>query len=376
MIWSWQQEALSQSIKNDKKILQFKTVNKVQIVFDALARNARTRKSIRQILHSWRQTILADKFYRNSPFYRCEDNLGLMKLSFGKLKVFTMQRISRKKKINYIEDQIRQRFLKQWIRTTHLSQVVNKWRSQRDRALFGEFFSVLKLRVMKQRVIGFRNLKVKAGAMLRLREYARRKRETRRLADALKQNHRKLVLSFCVGIMVDRYQEKVERKERLRQYTEQQQRNQKSRVLKELNQYRVSKMQGQLSAQFYRHVIKTKIITSFKKHTERQRSAKQIQQQQTKVLKTYMLNLWLDIALKKDPKYIEWNLKERQNEPLVYETLLNYKARHLLDRARAELQQNCFLALIKFTTLDRNLKLFKDVQRQRRSLTIKSLYFR
>ena len=86
--------------------------------------------------------------------------------------------------------------------------------------MFGEFFSVLKLRVMKQRVIGFRNLKVKAGAMLRLREYARRKRETRRLADALKQNHRKLVLSFCVGIMVDRYQEKVERKERLRQYTE------------------------------------------------------------------------------------------------------------------------------------------------------------
>ena len=50
-----------------------------------------------------------------------------------------------------------------------------------------------------------------------------------------------------------------------------------------------------------------------------------------------MLNLWLDIALKKDPKYVEWNLKERQNEPLVYETLLNYKARHLLDRARAEL---------------------------------------
>ena len=50
-----------------------------------------------------------------------------------------------------------------------------------------------------------------------------------------------------------------------------------------------------------------------------------------------MLNLWLDIALKKDPKYIEWNLKERQNEPIVYETLLNYKAKHLLDRAKAEM---------------------------------------
>ena len=72
-----------------------------------------------------------------------------------------------------------------------------------------------------------------------------------------------------------------------------------------------------------------------------------------------MLNLWLDIALKKDPKYIEWNLKERQNEPIVYETLLNYKQKYLQERAGAELKQDCFTALAKFTTLDRDLKLFK-----------------
>ena len=88
------------------------------------------------------------------------------------------------------------------------------------------------------------------------------------------------------------------------------------------------------------------------------------------------MNLWLDVALKKDPKFIEWNLKERKNEPIVYETLLNYKLKYLEERAQAEMKQSCYLALMKFTSLDRNLKLFKDVQRQRRDLGVKSQYFR
>ena len=80
--------------------------------------------------------------------------------------------------------------------------------------------------------------------------------------------------------------------------------------------------------------------------------------------------------MKKDPKFIEWNLKERQNEPLVYETLLNYKSKHLQERTGVELKQSCYAALLKFTTLDRNLKLFKEVQRGRRMRSVKSQYFR
>ena len=74
-----------------------------------------------------------------------------------------------------------------------------------------------------------------------------------------------------------------------------------------------------------------------------------------------IVTLWLDTALRKDPKYIEWSMKERLSEPLVYKTLLNYKAKHFQERTLTELRQNSFQALVKFTTLDRNLKLFKAV---------------
>ena len=64
---------------------------------------------------------------------------------------------------------------------------------------------MLKFKVTKKRTIGFYNLKIKAKALKKLSEYAKRKKVVGKLGDAIKLNHRRLVLSFCIGIMVEKY---------------------------------------------------------------------------------------------------------------------------------------------------------------------------
>ena len=76
----------------------------------------------------------------------------------------------------------------------------------------------------------------------------------------------------------------------------------------------------------------SKIFLSLKKYASWHASAKIIKEKQQKILKTTVLTLWLDTALKKDPKYIEWAIKERRSEPLVYKIMLNYKAKHFQER--------------------------------------------
>ena len=121
----------------------------------------------------------------------------------------------------------------------------------------------------KKRAVGFNKLKVKAAIFHKMKDFTKRRRLVKKLGEALSLNHRKLVLSFCIGVMVDRYHYKVDKHEKLRQLRERKRRDLKANVFKELNQYRVGKMQGKLSAQFHSHVIKTKIFTSFKLHTGR-----------------------------------------------------------------------------------------------------------
>ena len=51
-----------------------------------------------------------------------------------------------------------------------------------------------------------------------------------------------------------------------------------------------------------------------------------------------MMTLWLDTSVRKDPKYIEWAMKDRLSEPLVYEILLNYKGKYYEERLQTELK--------------------------------------
>ena len=117
---------------------------------------------------SWRQTILAKKFYRQSTFFRGEDNRGLKKLSFGKLKVYTMQRVSQKKKVQYIEDQRVHRHIKAWVRIAYLQREINKWQHERKKRLWAEMTAIIALKIAKKRSIHHFNANLLSKAILSL----------------------------------------------------------------------------------------------------------------------------------------------------------------------------------------------------------------